>query len=121
VPYLPTFLSTHGVKVAGAAAAPATAPAGGAAASSANAATALTPEEIAAKKKEREDREAAQKAAAAEAAASHAQAVSASMDLQKRRTDKVLQLKQKNMEIGVAVSCINRLDFLALAPGFSVL
>jgi hypothetical protein len=117
VPYLPTFLSSHGVKVAGAATA--AAPAGSSGGGAANAATALTPEEIAAKKKEREDREAAQKADAAEAAASHAKAVSASMDLQKRRADKVLQLKQKDMEIGVALSCINRLVFVPLAPGSS--
>jgi hypothetical protein len=68
----------------------------------------LTPEEIAAKKKQREEREASEKAAAAEAAASHAQAVSASMDLQKQRSAKVAQLKQKNLEIGVALSIINR-------------
>ena len=108
VPYLPTFLASHGVQVAGASAAPAAAPGGATSAASANSATALTPEEIAAKKKQREDREAAEKAAAAEAAASHAQAVSVSTDLQNKRTAKVAQLKQKNLEIGVALSVINR-------------
>ena len=81
-----------------------------------NAATALSPEEIAAKKKEREDREAAEKAAAAEAAASHAKAVSASTELQNQRTAKVLQLKQQNMEIAVALSCINRCS--SFSPSF---
>jgi hypothetical protein len=107
VPYLATFVSKH-AKAAGAAAAPGASAGGGAAASSANMATAMSPEEIAAKKKEREERDAADKAAAAEAAASHAKATTAATELQNQRTAKVLQLKQQNLEIGVALSCIDR-------------
>jgi hypothetical protein len=108
VPYLPTFVTTHGVKVPGVTSAAGSSAGGIAVAPSVNAATALSPDEIAAKKKEREDREAAEKASAAEAAANHANAVSASTQLHNQRTAKVLQLKQKNMEIGVGLSCINR-------------
>jgi hypothetical protein len=108
LPFLPKYLSTHGITVSPAASA---ASAGGGAStktSSANAAASLSPEEAAAKKKERDDREAAQKALQTEAAAAHAQVVAASKDKQKQRSDKVSQLKQQNMEIGVALSCINR-------------
>ena len=116
MPYLPTFLSTHGVKVAGAALAPVGSAGGGAAASSSNPATTLSPAEIAAKKKEREDREAAQKAVAEEAAARHARVESAMMDLQKQRAAKVLQLKQRSLEIGVALSAINRFGLFSFPP-----
>ena len=115
VPFLPTFVSSHGVKAAGAAP---VAGGGSAAASSAVAATALTPEEIAAKKKEREDKQAAEQAAAAQAAASHAQALTVFTDKQNQRAAKVVQLKQQNMEVAVALSCINRCPCLFLSNVF---
>jgi hypothetical protein len=109
VPYLPTFLSTHGVKSSAGSSAPSSSAGVGTTSSPAPAAIALTPEEIAAKKQERESRQAAQNAAEAEAAVIHAKTVSAITELHKQRTAKIVQLKQQNMEIGVGLSCINRL------------
>ena len=108
LPFLPKYLSTHGITVSPAASAASAGAGASTKTSSANTAATLSPEEAAAKKQERENREAAQKAHEAEAKAAHAQVEAASKDKQKQRSDKVSQLKQQNLEIGVALSCINR-------------